>query len=111
MYLLTTTATKHDLVSLFSEFRPTPEVSWTKVSGELPPMRMSFLHFQKTLRIVNVSDSDAGDYRCTAKNRLGAVHHTIRVSVKGTSTPDDLFSKSLFYSFLGSLILASNSRS
>ncbi|XP_075905743.1 neuronal cell adhesion molecule-like isoform X3 [Nelusetta ayraudi] len=65
-----------------AEGLPTPDVSWTKVSGELPAKRTSFLHFQKTLRIVNVSDSDAGEYRCLAKNRLGTVHHTIRVSVK-----------------------------
>ncbi|XP_050929190.1 neuronal cell adhesion molecule isoform X11 [Lates calcarifer] len=61
---------------------PTPEISWTKVSGDLPAKRTSFLHYQKTLRIVNVSESDAGDYRCTARNRLGSVHHTIRVAVK-----------------------------
>ena len=35
------------------------------------------------LRIVNVSESDAGDYRCTAINQLGSVHHTIHVTVKG----------------------------
>uniref|UniRef100_A0A4W6FHP6 Neuronal cell adhesion molecule n=1 Tax=Lates calcarifer TaxID=8187 RepID=A0A4W6FHP6_LATCA len=64
------------------ESRPTPEISWTKVSGDLPAKRTSFLHYQKTLRIVNVSESDAGDYRCTARNRLGSVHHTIRVAVK-----------------------------
>lgn len=86
VFLLAATVTQRDLTALLSESRPTPEVSWTKVSGELPSKRTSFLHFQKTLRIVNVSDSDAGDYRCTAKNRLGAIHHTIRVSVKGTST-------------------------
>lgn len=67
------------------ESRPTPEISWTKVSGDLPAKRTSFLHYQKTLRIVNVSESDAGDYRCTARNRLGSVHHTIRVAVKGES--------------------------
>ncbi|KAG8012788.1 Neuronal cell adhesion molecule [Nibea albiflora] len=62
--------------------RPTPEVSWTKVSGDLPAKRTSFLHYQRTLRIVNVSESDAGDYRCTARNQLGSVHHTIHVMVK-----------------------------
>ncbi|KAF7669865.1 hypothetical protein LDENG_00128950 [Lucifuga dentata] len=61
---------------------PTPEVSWTKVSGDLPAKRTSFLHYQKMLRIVNVSESDAGDYRCTARNQLGSVHHTIHVTVK-----------------------------
>lgn len=65
-----------------AEGLPTPEISWTKVSGDLPARRTSFLHYNKTLRIGNVSESDAGDYRCTAKNQLGAVHHTIRVSVK-----------------------------
>ncbi|XP_078139281.1 neuronal cell adhesion molecule-like isoform X3 [Centroberyx gerrardi] len=65
-----------------AEGLPTPEISWTKVSGDLPAKRTSFLHYQKTLRIVNVSESDSGDYRCTARNRLGSVHHTIRVAVK-----------------------------
>ncbi|KAI4877291.1 hypothetical protein NFI96_011837, partial [Prochilodus magdalenae] len=61
---------------------PTPEVTWSKVSSELPTKRASFPNFQKTLRIVDVSEADAGEYRCTAKNRLGSVHHTIRVTVK-----------------------------
>ncbi|XP_054476186.1 neuronal cell adhesion molecule-like isoform X2 [Anoplopoma fimbria] len=65
-----------------AEGLPTPEVSWTKVSGDLPAKRTSFLHYQKTLCIVDVSESDAGEYRCTARNRLGSVHHTIRVMVK-----------------------------
>ncbi|KAM4553706.1 neuronal cell adhesion molecule-like isoform 4-T6 [Fundulus diaphanus] len=65
-----------------AEGLPTPEVSWTKVSGDLPGRRASFLHFNKTLRIVNVSESDAGDYRCTARNQLGSAQHTISVAVK-----------------------------
>lgn len=65
--------------------RPTPEISWTKVSGDLPARRKSFLHYQRALRIVNVSASDAGDYRCTARNQLGSVHHTIHIMVKGVS--------------------------
>ncbi|KAM6927029.1 neuronal cell adhesion molecule-like isoform 2-T3 [Lycodopsis pacificus] len=65
-----------------AEGLPTPDISWTKVSGDLPAKRTSFLHYQKTLRIVDASESDAGDYRCTARNRLGSVHHTIHVTVK-----------------------------
>ncbi|XP_038164815.1 neuronal cell adhesion molecule-like isoform X20 [Cyprinodon tularosa] len=67
-----------------AEGLPTPEVSWTKVSGDLPGSRTSFLHFNKTLQIVNVSESDAGDYRCSAKNQHGAAHHIISVVVKAT---------------------------
>lgn len=65
-----------------AEGLPTPDISWTKVSGDLPAKRTSFVHYQKTLRIVDASESDAGDYRCTARNRLGSVHHTIHVTVK-----------------------------
>ncbi|MEQ2313349.1 hypothetical protein AMECASPLE_001089 [Ameca splendens] len=65
-----------------AEGLPTPEISWTKVSGDLPSRRTSFLHFNKTLQIVNVSESDAGDYRCTARNQHGFAHHTISVAVK-----------------------------
>ncbi|XP_054896525.1 neuronal cell adhesion molecule-like isoform X8 [Poeciliopsis prolifica] len=65
-----------------AEGLPTPEVSWTKVSGDLPSRRTSFLHFNKTLRIVNVSESDEGEYSCTAKNLLGSAHHIITVEVK-----------------------------
>ncbi|KAF1386942.1 hypothetical protein PFLUV_G00100080 [Perca fluviatilis] len=68
-----------------AEGLPTPAISWTKNSGDLPADRTSYLHYQKTLRIVNVSESDAGDYRCTARNELGSVYHTIHVMVKGVS--------------------------
>ncbi|XP_051975219.1 neuronal cell adhesion molecule-like isoform X11 [Xyrauchen texanus] len=61
---------------------PTPEVSWMKLSGEIPSGRASFLNFHKTLRITDVSEVDAGEYRCTAKNRHGSTQHNIRVSVK-----------------------------
>nr|XP_046249536.1 neuronal cell adhesion molecule-like isoform X15 [Scatophagus argus] len=65
-----------------AEGLPTPEISWDKVGGDLPARRTSFLHYQRTLRIVNVSESDAGVYHCTARNELGSVHHIINVMVK-----------------------------
>ncbi|XP_041692911.1 neuronal cell adhesion molecule isoform X14 [Coregonus clupeaformis] len=77
-----------------TEGLPTPEVSWSKLSGEFPDNRTSILHFQKLLRIVNVSEADAGEYHCTAHNRLASVLHTIRVTVKAApywiSTPRNL---------------------
>uniref|UniRef100_A0A8C1JXJ2 Neural cell adhesion molecule L1 n=1 Tax=Cyprinus carpio TaxID=7962 RepID=A0A8C1JXJ2_CYPCA len=60
---------------------PTPAVSWVKHNGEIPSGRASFLNFNKTLRITDVSEVDAGEYRCIAKNRHGSVQHTIRVTV------------------------------
>jgi len=71
-------------------FSPTPEISWTKVAGDLPSSRFSFHSFQKTLKITEVTEADGGDYRCLAKNRLGSNHHTITVVVRGLSR--DVFS-------------------
>ncbi|XP_035851871.1 neuronal cell adhesion molecule a isoform X10 [Sander lucioperca] len=61
---------------------PTPEISWQKDGGELPSSRMSFYNFKKTLKVSDVNEADAGDYRCTATNKLGTAQHIIKVSVK-----------------------------
>uniref|UniRef100_A0A8C1RG95 Neural cell adhesion molecule L1 n=1 Tax=Cyprinus carpio TaxID=7962 RepID=A0A8C1RG95_CYPCA len=60
---------------------PTPAISWVKHNSEIPSGRASFLNFSKTLRITDVSEADAGEYRCIANNHHGSVHHTIRVTV------------------------------
>ncbi|XP_062402448.1 neuronal cell adhesion molecule-like [Sardina pilchardus] len=65
-----------------AEGLPTPEITWSKVSGELPTNRASYLNFHKTLRITGVTEADSGQYRCTAKNTLGSIHHVITVTVK-----------------------------
>ncbi|XP_035377565.1 neuronal cell adhesion molecule a isoform X16 [Electrophorus electricus] len=73
---------------------PTPEISWAKDSGDLPKERLSFLNFQKTLRISEVTEADGGDYRCLARNHLDSTNHTITVVVKAApfwiSTPQNL---------------------
>lgn len=63
--------------------RPTPDISWQKDGAELPSSRMSVQNFQKTLKISDVNEGDAGDYHCTASNKLGNTHHVIKVTVKG----------------------------
>uniref|UniRef100_A0A671YZG0 Neural cell adhesion molecule L1 n=1 Tax=Sparus aurata TaxID=8175 RepID=A0A671YZG0_SPAAU len=61
---------------------PTPDISWQKDGGELPSGRTTFQHFQKTLKISDVNEDDAGNYRCTATNKLGTAEHIIKVNVK-----------------------------
>lgn len=74
---------RHKNQQLRLDFRPTPDISWQKDGGELPSGRVSFQTFQKTLKISDVVEADAGDYRCMATNRLGTIHHIIKVTVKG----------------------------
>ncbi|XP_053270886.1 neuronal cell adhesion molecule a isoform X1 [Pleuronectes platessa] len=65
-----------------AEGLPTPEMSWQKDGAELSDSRTSFQNFKKTLKISDVNEADGGDYRCTAANNLGTVHHIIKVTVK-----------------------------
>ncbi|XP_072340454.1 neuronal cell adhesion molecule a isoform X14 [Scyliorhinus torazame] len=65
-----------------AESLPTPAIHWTKEGGELPSHRTFEINFKKTLKIIDVSEADAGKYRCTAKNYLGTSTHVISVTVK-----------------------------
>ncbi|XP_027899040.1 neuronal cell adhesion molecule a isoform X16 [Xiphophorus couchianus] len=65
-----------------AEGLPTPEISWQKDAGKLPSGRAFFSNFNKTLKISDVNEDDAGEYRCTATNKLGSAHHLIKVTVK-----------------------------
>ncbi|XP_062402309.1 neurofascin homolog (chicken) a isoform X2 [Sardina pilchardus] len=61
---------------------PTPSIKWFKKGGDLPMKRIRLDSFNKTLRIVNVSEEDTGDYVCMANNKIGSIQHTINVQVK-----------------------------
>ncbi|CAH2221184.1 neurofascin isoform X12 [Pelobates cultripes] len=61
---------------------PTPDIMWYKKGGELPTLKLKFENFNKTLRIVKVSEEDSGEYFCQASNRMGSIRHTISVRVK-----------------------------
>uniref|UniRef100_A0A8C2A3V0 Neuronal cell adhesion molecule a n=1 Tax=Cyprinus carpio TaxID=7962 RepID=A0A8C2A3V0_CYPCA len=82
----TTMVLKGDTLQLecIADGLPTPDISWSKVNGDLPSGRFSFHSFQKTLKITEVTEADGGDYRCLAKNRLGSNHHIITVVVRGS---------------------------
>ncbi|XP_065740508.1 neuronal cell adhesion molecule isoform X13 [Phocoena phocoena] len=65
-----------------AEGLPTPVIYWIKEDGSLPINRTFYRNFKKTLQIVQVTEADSGNYQCIAKNALGAIHHTISVTVK-----------------------------
>lgn len=65
-----------------AEGLPTPIIYWIKEDGTLPTNRTFYRNFKKTLQIVHVTEADSGNYQCIAKNALGAIHHTISVTVK-----------------------------
>lgn len=64
--------------------RPTPQVDWNKMGGDLPKGRETKENYGKTLKIENVSSQDKGTYRCTASNVLGSATHDFQVTVEGT---------------------------
>ncbi|XP_037388354.1 neurofascin homolog (chicken) a isoform X14 [Pygocentrus nattereri] len=61
---------------------PTPNVKWFKNGGDLPERKVKFENYNKTLRIVSVSEEDLGDYVCMASNKIGSIRHSISVQVK-----------------------------
>ncbi|XP_062268262.1 neurofascin homolog (chicken) a isoform X7 [Platichthys flesus] len=61
---------------------PTPTVKWFKKGGDLPGHKVKFQNFNKTLKIISVSEEDAGEYVCMANSHLGSIRHSIFVQVK-----------------------------
>ncbi|XP_067346741.1 neuronal cell adhesion molecule a isoform X9 [Channa argus] len=72
------------VLECIAEGLPTPDISWQKDGGELPTSRLSFHNFNKMLKISDVNEADAGNYRCTATNNMGTAHHIIKVTVKAS---------------------------
>ncbi|KAM4587163.1 neurofascin homolog (chicken) a isoform 3-T6 [Odontesthes bonariensis] len=61
---------------------PTPTIKWFKKGGDLPGQKVKFENYNKTLKIISVSEEDAGEYVCMANNHLGSIRHSIFVQVK-----------------------------
>lgn len=67
-----------------SSSRPTPRITWTKDGEDLvvtSPKKVK--NFNKMIQIPKASFDDAGEYVCTAANKIGYIEHTITVRVKG----------------------------
>ncbi|XP_038666627.1 neural cell adhesion molecule L1-like protein isoform X4 [Scyliorhinus canicula] len=63
---------------------PTPQISWTKMDGDMPKQKATEVNFNKTLKILNVTELDAGKYECKAENVINAVKHTFSVTVEAS---------------------------
>ncbi|XP_051931014.1 neurofascin homolog (chicken) a isoform X14 [Hippocampus zosterae] len=61
---------------------PTPAIKWFKKGGDLPGHKVKFEMYNKTMKIINVSEEDAGEYVCMANNHLGSIRHSIFVQVR-----------------------------
>ncbi|XP_063165495.1 neuronal cell adhesion molecule isoform X4 [Candoia aspera] len=70
------------MLECIAEGLPTPLIRWSKEGGDLPVNRTSFENFQKTLKIIDVSQADSGKYKCMVTNRLGSAYHIITVNVR-----------------------------
>ncbi|XP_067244274.1 neurofascin homolog (chicken) a isoform X5 [Chanodichthys erythropterus] len=61
---------------------PTPTINWFKRGGDLPAKKVKLENFNKTLRILDVSEEDSGGYICMASNKIGSIRHSVEVQVK-----------------------------
>uniref|UniRef100_A0A674CJW2 Neural cell adhesion molecule L1 n=1 Tax=Salmo trutta TaxID=8032 RepID=A0A674CJW2_SALTR len=61
---------------------PTPVITWTKDGDELDTTNIKVKNYNKLLQIPKVSFEDAGEYTCTATNKIGYLEHTITVQIK-----------------------------
>ncbi|XP_071333017.1 neurofascin [Trachinotus anak] len=62
---------------------PTPHITWTKDGEDLVVTpRMKVKNFNKMIQIPKASFDDAGEYVCTATNKISYTEHTITVKVK-----------------------------
>src|SRR6218665_1893600 len=68
-------------------FRPLPSISWSGPRNNLPFERFRYSTYKTELNISNIIESDAGDYVCTAENKIGRYRHTLNIRVEGMSEP------------------------
>ncbi|XP_064862124.1 neurofascin-like [Oncorhynchus nerka] len=64
---------------------PTPVITWTKDGDELDTTNIKVKNYNKLLQIPKASFEDAGEYTCTATNKMGYLEHTIAVQIKDLS--------------------------
>ena len=66
-------------------FRPAPQVSWSRVNGEMPASRASWSKDSGTLlEIKNIQKSDEGEYKCQGMNSRGSEEHVMTIVTQCT---------------------------
>uniref|UniRef100_A0A8D2LZ48 L1 cell adhesion molecule n=1 Tax=Varanus komodoensis TaxID=61221 RepID=A0A8D2LZ48_VARKO len=61
---------------------PTPTVEWAHMNRLKLSPQVVFENSNKTLRILNVTEDDDGEYQCIAHNEHGTIRHTYTVTVE-----------------------------
>ncbi|XP_066526588.1 neural cell adhesion molecule L1.2 [Hoplias malabaricus] len=61
---------------------PTPSIQWVRKDGAMSESRTSRENFDRLLRFTNISESDGGEYQCTANNTQGNAAHTYTITVE-----------------------------
>uniref|UniRef100_A0A672S640 Neural cell adhesion molecule L1-like n=1 Tax=Sinocyclocheilus grahami TaxID=75366 RepID=A0A672S640_SINGR len=59
-----------------------PAPTWIRKDGVLSESRTSKDSYDRVLRFKNISESDSGEYQCTATNLQGMITHTYSVTVE-----------------------------
>ncbi|XP_056304624.1 neural cell adhesion molecule L1.2 isoform X2 [Danio aesculapii] len=61
---------------------PSPSIQWIRKDGVLSESRTTKDSNDRVLRFQNISETDGGEYQCTATNPQGMSTHTYRVTVE-----------------------------
>uniref|UniRef100_A0A671TAB3 Neural cell adhesion molecule L1 n=1 Tax=Sinocyclocheilus anshuiensis TaxID=1608454 RepID=A0A671TAB3_9TELE len=61
---------------------PSPKIQWIRKDGVLSESRTSKDSYDRVMRFKNISESDSGEYQCTATNLQGMITHTYSVTVE-----------------------------
>ena len=65
---------------------PAPQVSWSRVGGQLPGSRSSWIKDAGTLlELSNLEESDEAQYKCQGANIGGSEEHIMMIDIQCTS--------------------------
>lgn len=63
--------------------RPTPSIKWERKDASFSSTKAAEERFGRWLEFTSISESDDGEYTCTASNIMGQAKHSYTVTVEG----------------------------